>query len=136
MFRLSIVTPEKIFYDNDVQSLVVPGSEGYLGVLSNHAPLITALQPGRIEFRDSTDKVSYLSVTNGFIEVSGNTATILCDAAEYANEIDVERAEKALATANGHIKDYQGGNKEINIDAERDAVIRAKNRIRISKEKH
>ena len=136
MFRLSIVTPEKIFFDNDVQALVVPGSEGYLGVLSNHAPLITALQPGRIEFRDANDKVSYLSVTNGFIEVSKNTATILCDAAEYADEIDLERAELALKNANEHIKEYQDGNKEINIDAERDAVIRAKNRIRISKEKH
>ena len=66
MFRLSIVTPEKIFYDDDIVSLVVPGTEGYLGVLSNHAPLITALQIGRIEFRNTDEEVSVLSVTNWF----------------------------------------------------------------------
>ena len=61
MFRLSIVTPEKVFYDDDIVSLVVPGTEGYLGVLSNHAPLITALKPGRIEFRNTKEEVSILS---------------------------------------------------------------------------
>ena len=136
MFRLSIVTPEKIFYDDDIVSLVVPGTEGYLGVLSNHAPLITALKPGRIEFKDKDDNVFFLSVTNGFIEVSNNKASLLCNAAEYANDIDIERAEQALEKAKSNIKDYQSGNKEIDIQTERDAVERAKNRIKIFKEKH
>ncbi len=134
MFRLSIVTPEKIFYDDDIVSLVVPGTEGYLGVLSNHAPLITALKIGRIEFRDTNEEVSVLSVTNGFLEVSGNIASLLCDAAEYAKDIDVARAETALKKAESHITDYNNGQKDIDIAEEKLAVERAKNRIKIYKE--
>ena len=134
MFRLSIVTPEKIFYDDDIVSLVVPGTEGYLGVLSNHAPLITALQIGRIEFRNTNEEVSVLSVTNGFLEVSGNVASLLCDAAEYAKDIDVPRAESALEKAQAKIADYNNGNKDIDIDEEKLAVERAKNRMKIHKE--
>lgn len=134
MFRLSIVTPEKVFYDGDIVSLVVPGTEGYLGVLSNHAPLITALKTGRIEFRNTKEEVSILSVTNGFLEVSANTASLLCDAAEYAADIDVERAESALKRAEARKKDYENGNKVININEEKLAIERAKNRIKIFKE--
>ena len=134
MFRLSIVTPEKIFYDDDIVSLVVPGTEGYLGVLSNHAPLITALKIGRIEFRDTNEDVSVLSVTNGFLEVSGNVASLLCDAAEYAVDIDVARAETALKKAEARKKEYENGNKEIDINDEKLAIERAKNRIKIYKE--
>ena len=134
MFRLSIVTPEKVFYDGDIVSLVVPGTEGYLGVLSNHAPLITALKTGRIEFRNTKEEVSILSVTNGFLEVSANTASLLCDAAEYAADIDIERAESALKKAEARKKDYENGNKEININEEKLAIERAKNRIKIYKE--
>ena len=134
MFRLSIVTPEKVFYDDDIVSLVVPGTEGYLGVLSNHAPLITALKPGRIEFRNTKEEVSILSVTNGFLEVSGNKASLLCDAAEYASEIDIERAKSALETAQARKAEYEKGDKSINIDEEKDAIERAKNRIKIYNE--
>ena len=136
MFRLSIVTPEHVFFEEDILSLVVPGSEGYLGVLSNHAPLISALKPGRVEIRDVDEKVHYLSVTNGFIEVSNNIATILCDAAEFATKIDIDRAEKAKANAEDHIKKCQDGSLEFDIEAEKAALERAKNRIRIAKEKH
>ncbi len=134
MFRLSIVTPEKIFYDDDIVSLVVPGTEGYLGVLSNHAPLITALKIGRIEFRNTNEEVSVLSVTNGFLEVSANKASLLCDAAEYAADIDIKRAETALEKAQSRISDYENGQKDINIAEEKLAVERAKNRIKIYKE--
>ena len=77
VFHLSIVTPEKVFYEGDIKSLVIPGSEGYLGVLPNHAPLITALKPGKIEFRDREDEQHVLAVSGGFLEVSRNQVNLL-----------------------------------------------------------
>lgn len=136
MFKLSIVTPEKVFYDEDVATLVVPGSEGYLGVLAHHAPLITALIPGRIEFRDTHEKVHIVAVTKGFLEVSNNAATILCDAAEFADDIDIERAQKAYDRAKQKLGMSGELNSDAEIRAEKEALERAENRIRIYKECH
>ncbi len=107
MFQLSIVTPEKVIFDGEVVSLLVPGMEGYLGILSNHAPLITALQPGRIEFQDDQDKIQVFSVSGGFVEVSGNKATLLADTAEHCQEIDIDRAQTALERALKALQDKE-----------------------------
>lgn len=134
MFRLSIVTPEKVFFEADVKSLVVPGSEGYLGVLSNHAPLITALQPGKIEFRDADDNVSFLAVTAGFLEVSGNVATLLADAVEETGEIDLQRAIVARDRAWEMLKASGAGDNNIDVPRARAAFKRAQNRIALNKD--
>jgi len=133
MFRLSIVTPEKVYYEADIKSLVVPGTEGYLGILSNHAPLITALRPGKIEFHDADDKTNYLAVTAGFLEVSGNVATLLADAVEETEEIDIERAKEARARAWEMLKAAGTGDKSIDVPRARASLERAQNRIRIYK---
>jgi F-type H+-transporting ATPase subunit epsilon len=136
MFRLSIVTPEAVYFDADVKSLIVPGTEGYLGVLSGHAPLITALHPGKIEYRDAEDKVRYLAVTSGFLEVSGNRATLLADAVEETAEIDLERAISARDRAWENLKAAGAGDHSIDVPRARAALERAQNRIRIHKESH
>jgi len=139
MFRLSIVTPEKVFYDGEVASLVVHGSEGYLGVLSNHAPLITALQPGRLEFRDKDDKVEVMAATNGFLEVSNNVATILCDAVERANDIDVQRAQESYERAKSRLVSLSSKSDEetsIDLPRARAALERAQARLKVYKETH
>src|SRR5210317_1217004 len=99
MFKLSIVTPEKIFFEDEVNSLIVPGSEGYLGVLSNHAPLITALKSGEIDIKDKDNNDLILAVTGGFLEVSNNQASLLCDAAEFVDDIDIDRAKNSYEKA-------------------------------------
>jgi F-type H+-transporting ATPase subunit epsilon len=136
MFRLSIVTPEKVFLDEEIGTLIVPGTEGYLGVLSNHAPLITALKPGKIEYRDASDTIQILAVTRGFLEVSGNTATLLADAIERADEIDIERARAAYEREKNRL--ISAGEQETDIDlpSVRAAIERAENRIRIFTETH
>lgn len=136
MFRLSIVTPEKVFYEADIKSLVVPGTEGYLGVLSNHAPLITALKPGRIEFSDADDVVHIMAVSGGFLEVSNNVATILADAVELADEIDIERAQQAYDRERKRLVSAGSGETDIDLPSVRAALERAKNRIRVYKETH
>lgn len=138
MFRLSIVTPEKVAYEADIRSLVVPGVDGYLGVLSQHAPLITALKPGKIEFMDADDKHHLMAVSNGFMEVSNNVATVLADAVELAAEIDIERARSAYERVKSELAELRraGAAARTEIESAEAALARASSRIKIHKEGH
>lgn len=136
MFTLSIVTPEKVVFERQIKSLIVPGTEGYLGILSNHAPLITALIPGKIEFADDNDEVQVLAVSGGFLEVSANRATLLADAVEPADDIDIERAQAAYDREKNRLISAGEGETDIDLPAVRAAVERARNRIRIYKDTH
>jgi F-type H+-transporting ATPase subunit epsilon len=135
MFLLSIVTPEKVFYEADIKSLIVPGTEGYLGVLSNHAPLITALKPGKIEFRDADDRLRIMAVSGGFLEVSHNKATLLADAVEPAEDIDIQRARSALKRGKEQLATAREERK-IDLSGIWDAIARAQNRIRVYEQTH
>ena len=133
MFHLSIVTPEKIYCEAEINSLVVPGTEGYLGILSHHAPLISSLKPGKIEYKDSENKEIVLAVSGGFIEVSDNKVTILADAVETTEEIDIKRAQAACDRAKGRIdKKPSDSDDNINIDRARVALLRALNRLKVA----
>ena len=128
MFTLSIVTQEKIILEQGVSSVIAPGSEGYLGILTNHAPLITALVPGKLTIKDSEGKESVFAISGGFLEVSNNTATILADSVEPAVEIKISRAEAAWKRAMARLQ-----HKDAGVDVERaaKAKLRAENRLRI-----
>ncbi len=134
MFKLSVVTPEKTVFETDVRSIVAPGSEGYLGILSNHAPLITALMPGILSVIDEGGNETFYSISGGFLEVSGNIATILADAIESADEIDPERAEESLKRARERLLHKA----ELHVDTERvyASIERARNRLKLAKRKH
>ena len=136
MFTLSIVTPEKVVFEQTISSLVVPGSEGYLGILSNHAPLITALKPGKIEFSDDQDEVHILAVSGGFLEVSNNQATLLADAVERGDEIDIERAQAAFDRERNRLVSAGAGETDIDLPTTREALERARNRIKVYKDTH
>jgi F-type H+-transporting ATPase subunit epsilon len=96
--RLEIVTAEREVYSEDVDVVVAPGIDGELGILPRHAPLLTALKPGEIRVVKDGEE-SYIAVGRGFLEVFGNKVTILADAAEHAEEIDIQRTEEALKRA-------------------------------------
>jgi F-type H+-transporting ATPase subunit epsilon len=129
MFKLSIVTTERIVYEDNVASIIAPGSVGYLGILSNHAPIITSLKPGKLTVKDSSGKEILFAITGGFLENSANTCSILADAAEFASDIDLERAKAALDRARQRIRDAAG-----NIDTLRaqSAYERARARIDVA----
>ena len=78
-FTLSILTPERTVFEGPVEYVQVPGTEGYLGVLANHAALVTGLAEGRLTVRKPGGGESMLEVSGGFFEVSHNRATVLAD---------------------------------------------------------
>src|SRR4030043_2170310 len=96
---VEIVTAEQLVYSEEgVERLIVPGVEGELGVLTLHAPLLTMIQPGVMRIVKGGEEVE-MAITGGFIEVRDNRVTILADAAERGEEVDVARAEEARRRA-------------------------------------
>jgi F-type H+-transporting ATPase subunit epsilon len=96
--RLEIITAEGVLFEGDVDTLVAPGGEGQLGILPQHAALMTTLQAG--ELRYSIDGAeTFMTVTGGFMDVRGDKVVVLADAAEHVAEIDAERAEEAMRRA-------------------------------------
>lgn len=96
--RLDIVTAERQVFSEEVDVVVAPGIEGELAILPHHAPLMTALQPGELRVRRGGEEFS-MAVSGGFLEVRPDRVTILADAAERAEEIDIARAEEAKRRA-------------------------------------
>src|SRR4029077_1065209 len=94
--RLEIVTPERGVLTDDVDMVIAPASEGYVGILPHHAPLLTTLGPGGLRIKQGgSDAV--LTVFAGFMDVRPDRVVILTEAAESADEIDESRAEAARA---------------------------------------
>ena len=90
---LEIVTPERRVFAETVDSVVLPGSEGYLGVLPGHAPLLTMLAPGQIRC-EAAGRSRLMAVSGGYAEVLRDRVTVLAETCELAEEIDRERALK------------------------------------------
>ena len=122
----------RIIYEVEVSSIVAPGEIGYLGIMSNHAPIITSLKPGKLKITDNKGSVITLALSGGFLENSNNICSILADSAEYANDIDIERAKESMVRAKQRLRDAAG-----NIDMLRaqTALEKAKNRVTIASDK-
>jgi len=82
LFHVTVLTPERTVFEGDAVHLLVPGSEGYLGVLAHHAPLLTSLKAGRLAVRTADGREQEFHVTGGFLEVSDNSARVLADSVE------------------------------------------------------
>jgi F-type H+-transporting ATPase subunit epsilon len=110
--QLEVVTPDRLVISETVDIVMAMGALGEFGILANHIPFLTPLQPGELRYRRD-NQLYYMVVTAGFAEVSNNKVTILAEAAEKAREIDLdrarrarERAEKRLAQAKSEAIDY------------------------------
>jgi F-type H+-transporting ATPase subunit epsilon len=102
-FQLEIVTPERLLVSDVAEEMQIPGKNGYLGILPQHAPLITELGVGEISYRKGGE-TQRLAVAWGFAEVLPDRVTILAETAEKAEEIDVERARSAKERAQARLK--------------------------------
>ena len=100
---LEIVTPERKLLSVPAREVVVPGLQGYFGVLPGHAPFLTKLGIGEISYKDDTG-THYLAAADGFVEVLPTRVTILARLCEPAREIDIERAREAKRRAEETMK--------------------------------
>ncbi|MFN8459946.1 MAG: F0F1 ATP synthase subunit epsilon [Anaerolineae bacterium] len=97
--HLEIVTVERKMFDDHVNMVIAPGTEGMLGILPRHAPLITALTFGELQIKKDGQEDQFFAIGGGFMEVQPDHVVVLADAAERAEEIDVNRAEAARRRA-------------------------------------
>jgi len=130
-FELILATPIGWGIRDDAESLIVPGVEGYIGILANHAPLMTAVDVGALTYRDSAGYDHIFAVTDGFLEVSHNRVTIIADSAEVADCIDIDRARAALQRAKDRLS-KASTDASINVERAREAYRRALNRIKVA----
>ena len=96
--KLEIVTPEAKVYSEDVEMVTLPGIEGELGVYPNHVPLMTQVVAGEVSVRKNGQPY-YLAVGDGFVEITGETVSIMTDMAIGADSIDLAKAEEARKRA-------------------------------------
>jgi len=107
--QFELVSPERIVYSDDgVEMVIAPGADGELGILPNHAPLLTALGIGELRIRKGEEEESF-AVGGGFLEVLANRVIVMADVAELAEEIDVARAEAARERAERRCREAPEG---------------------------
>lgn len=128
---LEIITPSKIGYKGNINSITVPGTKGNFQVLFNHAPIISSLEIGEIIIVEDDGKKVSFATSGGTIEVSNNKIIVLAESFERSDEIDINRAEAAMQRAQDRLKKR----REAEIDDFRAeiALKRALNRLKISK---
>jgi len=89
MYKLQILTPEEIFFDDNVTALIAPGEQGYFGVLTDHAPLITSLKDGIIIITHINQIKTYFDASKGFLEVNDNKVSIIIESIKPREPIDI-----------------------------------------------
>ena len=122
---LQIVTPDRLIVSEQVDEVQIPGTEGYLGVLPGHTPLLTALAIGEMWYRKGQEK-THLSIAGGFAEVVPDRVTLLATIAERPEEIDVARAEAAKQRAEQRLSQPRS-----DVDYERARLALQKSIIRL-----
>ncbi|HSL76331.1 MAG TPA: F0F1 ATP synthase subunit epsilon [Candidatus Limnocylindrales bacterium] len=131
--QLEIVTPERQVYSDTVDSVQVPGSEGELGVLPHHAPLVSTLGVGELRFRKDGVEESF-AIVGGFLQVRPDKVVVLAETADMASEIDLEKAQEARREAERALE--TGYHEGADLAAARAALQQALLRIRVAERRH
>jgi F-type H+-transporting ATPase subunit epsilon len=131
--QLEIVTPERLAYSDAVDSVVLPGSEGELGVLPHHAPLVTTLGIGELRIRKGGQEESF-AIVGGFLQVLPDKVVVMAETADMASEIDLEKANEARREAERALE--SGFHEGADLAAARAALQQALLRIRVAERRH
>jgi F-type H+-transporting ATPase subunit epsilon len=131
--QLEIVTPERLAYSDTVDSVQRPGSEGELGVLPHHAPLISTLGVGELRIRKGGSEESF-AIVGGFLQVRPDKVVVMAETADMSSEIDLEKAQEARREAERALE--SGYHEGADLSAARAALQQALLRIRVAERRH
>lgn len=129
VIKLSILTPQKEFYNGMVKSLTTESIEGHVEVLPGHIPMIALLKPSITDFTDADGKKLTSFTSTGVLRVDEEGIVLLTDAAEWPQDIDKERAQKAKERSEERLKQVKG----VDMDRAQLALLRALTRLKTAK---
>lgn len=130
-FHAQILTPDGKLFEGEVRGVQVPGVEGSFEMRVDHAPIISILDIGRVRVHTDKSGMHNFAVSGGFVEMNNNRLTLLAEAAERVEDIDVERAEKAKERALEELMKRKQDKKEVEL-----ALSRAENRLKLAEEQY
>ena len=137
--RLEILTIERQVFDDEVAMVVAPATDGVVGILPNHAPLLTTLDHGELEVRTDGAEPQFFAIGGGFLQVLPDHVVVLADLAEHADEIDLEQAEEAHHRAQELVSERQTAGGSAGDDATDDlmraraALLRSQVRVAVAR---
>ena len=129
--HLEIIATDRVFFEGEVEHLVITAIDGLLGILPGHEPLVTSLPTGELKYMIDGEW-KYAAISEGFIQVMPDKAVILADSCELPEEIDIKRAQEARERAEERLRQKQSIKEYYETQA---ALNRAMNRLKIS-QKH
>ena len=129
-FKLKVVTPERVFFEDDVEMVEFNTTEGEIGIYKNHVPTTVIIKPGvlNIYMADSEKTVKKAALHEGFVEILKDRVTILAEVIEWPDEIDEERAEKSKERAEKRLSEKETGT---DVDRATASLLRAMARINV-----
>lgn len=130
--HLEIVTPEARIFSDEVDVVVLPASEGEMGVLPKHAPLVTTLAPGELRY-EKGGQTTVMAVGEGLVEITGDHARILTDLAVSEAAIDEAKVQEALERAQARLKDSASSLTAEEIAAVEASIARSLAQLRVKR---
>lgn len=131
-FSLSVVTPEKVFFDGETTQIIVRTTDGDIGILANHTSLVADLPSGPLKVRQEDGSWRTAAISTGLLKVGGNKVSILANAVEWADEIDLEWARRSEEDARRRLQEQKDKHE---LDLAELKLMRALNRISVGSNK-
>lgn len=130
-FQFQIFTAQRQVLNTEIESVILPTTEGEIGIYRNHAPLVTALAIGVVQYGPKQERKQRAAVTGGFAEMNNNVLTVYASAAELAEEIDIMRAKQAQERAERHLAQKH---EDLDFNRAQVALQRALTRIKAAQD--
>jgi len=128
LFSINIATPEGKMFSGEISSCTAQGANGKFQVLTDHAPLISMIDVGEMKIELDNNKIEFLSTSGGFLEIENNEMNVVVETAEWAKDIDIDRAKAARERAEQRLEEK----KDIDVDRASAALLRALSRLNVT----